>query len=123
MKLAQAARAAGEDMIAAAGGVVLPLTELVRTPFITGIMKKMQGEWLTSTPGLAVHEVGGARMGTNPKTSVVNQFCQVWEASNVFVTDGACWVSSGWQTPTLTEMAITARACANAVEQLRRGDL
>jgi choline dehydrogenase-like flavoprotein len=123
VKLAQAARAAGEDMIAAAGGLVLPLTELVRTPFITGIMKKMQGEWLTSTPGLAVHEVGGARMGTNPKTSVVNQFCQVWEARNVFVTDGACWVSSGWQTPTLTEMAITARACANAVEQLRRGDL
>jgi choline dehydrogenase-like flavoprotein len=123
MKLAQAARAAGEDMIAAAGGLVLPLTELVRTPFIKGIMKKMQEEWLISTPGLAVHEVGGARMGTDPKTSVVNQFCQVWEASNVFVTDGACWVSSGWQTPTLTEMAITARACANAVEQLRRGDL
>jgi choline dehydrogenase-like flavoprotein len=123
VKLAQAARAAGEDMIAAAGGFVLPLTELVRTPFIAGIMKRMQGEWPISTPGLAVHEVGGARMGTDPKTSVVNKFCQVWEAGNVFVTDGACWVSTGWQNPTLTEMAITARACAYAVEQLRCGDL
>jgi choline dehydrogenase-like flavoprotein len=123
MKLAQAARAAAEEMIAAAGGIVVPLTELVRTPLVTGILNAMHREWLIGTPGLGVHEVGGARMGTDSATSVVNPFCQVWDSTNVFVTDGACWVSSGWQNPTLTEMAITARACAYAVEQLRRGDL
>jgi choline dehydrogenase-like flavoprotein len=83
----------------------------------------MQKEWIVTTPGLFVHEVGGARMGTDPRKSVVNPFCQVWDAKNVFVTDGACWVSSGWQNPTLTEMAITARACAYAVEELKRGNL
>jgi choline dehydrogenase-like flavoprotein len=68
-----------------------------------------------------VHEIGGASIATKPTTSVVNEFCQVWTAKNVFVTGEACRVSSGWQDPTLTEMAITARACAKAVEQLRLG--
>src|SRR5262249_31930059 len=109
-----AARAAAGEMIAAAGGMVLPLTDLVRMPLITGAMKEIEAEWTFSTPGLGVHEVGGARMGTDPRTSVVNSFGQVWDAPNVYVTDGACWVSSGWQNPTLTEMAITARGCAHA---------
>jgi choline dehydrogenase-like flavoprotein len=50
-------------------------------------------------------------MGTNPEHSVVNELNQCWESPNVLVVDGACWPSSGWQNPTLTEMAITARAC------------
>ena len=49
-------------------------------------------------------------MGTSPQTSVLNQHNQCWDAPNVFVTDGACWTSSGWQSPTLTSMALTARA-------------
>ncbi len=118
--VAKAARAAAEEMITAAGGVVLPLSEIVRTPLLGHFMAQMQREWVVTTPGLFVHEVGGARMGRDPSISVVNPFCQVWEAENVFVTDGACWVSSGWQNPTLTEMAITARACARAVAEFDR---
>jgi choline dehydrogenase-like flavoprotein len=123
LKLHQAARAAAVEMIQAAGGIIADFHELVRTPMLTGFMKGLNEEWQLTTPGLFVHEVGGARMGLSPKGSVVNAFCQCWDAPNVFVTDGACWVSSGWQNPTLTEMAITARACAHAVGELRHGDL
>jgi choline dehydrogenase-like flavoprotein len=68
-------------------------------------------------PGLCIHETGTARMGNNPKTSVVNKYCQVHEVPNIFVTDGACWVSSGCQNPTLTMMAITVRACDYIVRE------
>lgn len=113
----------GAEMVEAAGGVVSNFTDLVRTPFITGFMKDMTNEWKRTTPGLFVHEVGGARMGLDDKTSVTNPYCQLWELPNVFVTDGACWVSSGWQNPTHTEMAITARACERAVTDLKRQNL
>lgn len=62
-------------------------------------------------PGFCIHEVGGARMGNDPKTSVTNRYCQTHDVPNIFVTDGGCWVSSGCQNPTLTMMAITVRAC------------
>jgi choline dehydrogenase-like flavoprotein len=62
-------------------------------------------------PGAAIHETGGARMGERPDNSVLNSLCQVWDAENVFVTDGACFVSSGFQNHTLTMMALTVRAC------------
>ena len=62
-------------------------------------------------PGGAIHETGGARMGDKPESSVLNSYCQCWDADNVFVTDGACFVSSGFQNPTLTMMALTTRAC------------
>nr|WP_236056398.1 GMC family oxidoreductase [Mycobacterium sp. SM1] len=62
-------------------------------------------------PGGAVHETGGARMGDKPDTSVLNPYCQCWDADNVFVTDGACFVSPGFQNPALTIMALTVRAC------------
>ncbi len=61
--------------------------------------------------GFCIHEVGTARMGNDKRTSVVNRFNQAHEVPNIFVTDGACWVSSGCQNPTLTMMAITVRAC------------
>jgi choline dehydrogenase-like flavoprotein len=64
-----------------------------------------------ANPGWLIHEVGGARMGTDPRTSVVDPFNRVWDCPNVVVTDGACWVSGGCQNPTLTMMALTARAC------------
>ena len=75
---------------------------------------------LTGTPsvfGFCIHEVGTARMGNDPKTSVVNRFCQAHDVNNLFVTDGACWVSSGCQNPTLTMMALTVRACEYMVKQ------
>jgi choline dehydrogenase-like flavoprotein len=70
---------------------------------------KMYGEY--SVPGFCIHEIGTARMGNDPKTSVVNRYCQTHDVPNIFLTDGACWVSSGCQNPTLTMMAITLRAC------------
>lgn len=62
-------------------------------------------------PGGAIHETGGARMGDKPDDSVLNSYCQCWDADNVFVTDGACFVSPGFQNPALTIMALTVRAC------------
>jgi choline dehydrogenase-like flavoprotein len=70
--------------------------------------------------GAAIHESGGARMGPDPERSVVSPFCQCWEAPNLFVTDGACFVSPGFQNPTLTIMALTARACDYILRHYRR---
>jgi choline dehydrogenase-like flavoprotein len=74
-------------------------------------------------PGLGIHEMGTARMGRDPETSVLNGWNQVHGAPNVFVTDGACMTSSANQNPSLTYMAITARAANYAVDELRRGNL
>jgi choline dehydrogenase-like flavoprotein len=74
-------------------------------------------------PGLAIHEMGTARMGRHPGTSVLNAHNQVWDAPNVFVTDGACMTSNGWVNPSLTYMALTARAADFAVEQINRREL
>jgi len=74
-------------------------------------------------PGMGIHEMGTARMGRDPKTSVLNSRNQVWDCQNVFVTDGACMTSSACQNPSLTYMALTARAAAFAVEELKRGNL
>jgi choline dehydrogenase-like flavoprotein len=68
-------------------------------------------------PGGAIHETGGARMGDKPENSVLNSHCQCWDADNVFVTDGACFVSPGFQNHTLTMMALTARACQFIVRE------
>ena len=74
-------------------------------------------------PGLCIHEMGTARMGRDPKTSVLNGNNQVWDARNVFVTDGACMASSANQNPSITYMALTARACAYAVEAMKRNEI
>ena len=74
-------------------------------------------------PGLGIHENGTARMGRDPKTSVLNGHNQVWDAPNVFVTDGACMTSSPCQNPSITYMALTARAVDYAVTQSKRGAL
>ena len=74
-------------------------------------------------PGLDIHEMGGVRMGKDPKTSLLNEFNQMHACKNVFVTDGACMVSTGTQNPSLTFMAITARAANYAVAALKKGEL
>lgn len=74
-------------------------------------------------PGMGIHEMGTARMGRDPKTSVLNAHNQVWDAPNVFVTDGACMVSAACQNPSLTYMALTARAADYAVQELKRQNL
>jgi choline dehydrogenase-like flavoprotein len=123
LALAEAARRETQEMVEASGATVASVTELFHTPFVTGFIRKMQKEWTLSTPGMFVHEVGGARMGQSPQDSVVDAFCRCWDTPNVYVTDGACWPTSGWQNPTLTEMALTARACDHAVEQLKRAEI
>jgi choline dehydrogenase-like flavoprotein len=75
------------------------------------------------TPGRGIHEMGTARMGRDPKTSVLNKWNQVWDAPNVFVTDGACMTSSACVNPSLTYMALTARAADYAVSELKKGNL
>lgn len=74
-------------------------------------------------PGLDIHEMGGARMGNNPKTSILNSHNQVWGAKNVFITDGACMTSSACQNPSLTYMAMTARATDFAVSELNKQNI
>ena len=74
-------------------------------------------------PGLDIHEMGGARMGKDPKTSVLNKWNQVHACKNVFVTDGACMTSSACQNPSLTYMALTARAVDYAVGELKKQNL
>ena len=74
-------------------------------------------------PGMGIHEMGTARMGRDPKSSVLNAHNQVWDAPNVFVTDGACMTSAACQNPSLTYMALTARAADFAVAELKRGNL
>jgi choline dehydrogenase-like flavoprotein len=74
-------------------------------------------------PGMGIHEMGTARMGRDPKTSVLNAHNQVWDAPNVFVTDGSCMASSACQNPSLTYMALTARAADFAVNELKRQNL
>jgi choline dehydrogenase-like flavoprotein len=73
--------------------------------------------------GRGIHEMGTARMGRDPKTSVLNEWNQVWDAKNVFVTDGAAMTSAACQNPSLTYMALTARAADFAVKELKKGNI
>ncbi len=73
--------------------------------------------------GRGIHEMGTARMGKDPETSVLNKHNQVWDALNVFVTDGACMTSSACQNPSLTYMALTARAADFAVSEMKKQNL
>ncbi|MFI5094346.1 MAG: GMC oxidoreductase [Candidatus Acidiferrales bacterium] len=76
-----------------------------------------------SSPGLGIHEMGTARMGRDPKTSVLNEHNQAHDAKNLFMTDGACMVSSSCVNPSLTYMALTARACDFAVSKMKKNEL
>ena len=74
-------------------------------------------------PGMAIHELGTARMGNDPKKSVLNSFNQAHDVKNVFVMDGASFVSSACQNPTLTMMAVTVRACEHLIGRFRTNDV
>ena len=74
-------------------------------------------------PGEGIHEMGGARMGRDPATSVLNGYNQAHDVPNLFVTDGACMTSGGWQNPSITYMALTARAVDYAVTEMQNGGL
>jgi len=99
LKLFEDAREQAVEMLTAAGA-----REVVKT-----------GK--PSIPGHCIHEIGTARMGNDRKTSVFNKYCQAHEVENIFCTDGAVWVSSACQNPTLTMMAITARTSEYIVKE------
>ncbi len=74
-------------------------------------------------PGHCIHEMGGARMSKTPADGVLNEWNQAWDAKNLFITDGSCMASSACQNPSITYMALTARAAAHAVSALKRNEL
>jgi choline dehydrogenase-like flavoprotein len=88
-------------------------------------LKEIKGydDVVNSAPGNCIHEMGTARMGRDPRTSVLNSWNQVHAVPNVFVTDGACMTSNGCVNPSLTYMALTARACDHAVGEMRKMNL
>jgi choline dehydrogenase-like flavoprotein len=88
-----------------------------------GGVKNVTGRDGDGTLGRGIHEMGSARMGLDPKTSVLNKWNQVWDAPNVFVTDGSFMVSSACPNPSLTYMAMTARAANYAVEELKKNNI
>ncbi len=94
--------------------------ELLEAAGATHIVPTTRGP---STPRNTNHEMGTARMGRDPKTSVLNAHNQAWDIPNLFMTDGACMTSSSNQNPSLTYMALTARACHFAVEEMKRRNL
>ena len=109
--------------IAAAGGLQVDTNlDLGRGNIVFRLLRsRVFANYGAYWPGRAIHESGGARMGDKPDNSVLNSYCQCWDADNVFVTDGACFVSSGFQNHTLTMMALTVRACQFIVrEYLKR---
>lgn len=86
-------------------------------------LKDINGYENPCHPGLGIHEMGTARMGTSPKNSVLNKWNQVWASKNVFCTDGSFMTSAACVNPSLTYMAFTARAADFAVKELRKGNL
>jgi len=86
-------------------------------------VKNVHGHDGDGTMGRGIHEMGTARMGTDPKSSVLNKWNQVWDAQNVFVTDGSFMASSNCVNPSLTYMAMTARAADHAVSELKKGNI
>lgn len=86
-------------------------------------VKDVKGHDGDGTPGRGIHEMGTARMGRDRKTSVLNKWNQIWDAPNVFVTDGSFMTSAGCQNPSLTYMAFTARAADHAVSELNKRNI
>ncbi len=112
-----------EAVVAAAGGTNAPIEELFVLPLLEPwIRSSLAVGAAPPPPGYYIHELGGAPMATLPERGVVNPLNQCWGAADVLVVDGACWPAAGWQSPTLTEMAITWRACEAAAHRLRRGE-
>jgi len=95
------------------------LTEMFTSAGFTNIKASTDNR----APGLDIHEMGGVRMGNDPKTSVLNKWNQMHAVKNVFVTDGACMTSTSCQNPSLTYMAFTARAADYAVSEMKKGNI
>ena len=105
LKIQKDMQIAAAEMLAAAGG------------------RRIETFEADDPPGFCIHEMGTARMGRDPKTSVLNSFNQAHDVKNLFITDGAAMASSSCANPSLTYMALTARACDHAVQQMKKGEL
>ena len=109
-----------ELIINAGNGTILPVNEILNIPFAKQILNKAVAiQEDAPPPGYYIHEVGGAPMGNNKEKSVVDNWNRLWECKNVLVVDGACWPTSSWQSPTLTMMSITKRACEKAIIKMK----
>ena len=98
--------------IEASGGTIKNIQEIINIPFLKLLDKKSVAfSENAPPPGYYIHEVGGAPMGLNEEQSVLDKWNRLWRCKNVFVIDGACWPTSSWQSPTLTMMALSRRAC------------
>jgi choline dehydrogenase-like flavoprotein len=111
--------ATGENEQAMRKDMMNDMAEMLEAAGVKNVRTYDAGYW----PGMGIHEMGTARMGRDPKTSVLNSHNQVWDAPNVFVTDGSCMVSAACVNPSLTYMALTARAADFAVNELKRQNL
>jgi choline dehydrogenase-like flavoprotein len=111
------------EMVAAAGLEIRmpPSGRLLEKLAFNAWKRWLQSRSGAFLPGSAIHELGGAAMGDDPATSVLNAFGQCWDAPNVVVTDGACFASGCSQNVTLTIMALTVRACEHLVREYRAG--
>jgi len=108
-----------ENELAMLDAIATDAEELLKAAGLTDITVNRD----KAAPGLMIHEMGTARMGHDPNTSVLNKFNQTHDVPNLFVTDGSAMASSACQNPSLTYMALTARAAATAVEMLQEGKL
>ena len=100
--------------ITAANGEMKNINELTNIPLGSLLTKNLIAfSDSPPPPGYYIHEVGGAPMGVDEENSVVDKFNRLWRCKNVLVLDGACWPTSSWQSPTLTMMALSRRACLN----------
>ena len=108
-----------ENELAISRDIALTAAEMLEAAGATDIVVQD----MPSAPGVGIHEMGSARMGHDPKTSVLNAHNQAHDVKNLFITDGSCMVSSACQNPSLTYMALTARACDYAVGLTKRGEL
>ena len=111
-----------EAVVASGGGRIAPLADLFVMPLVEPLV---QGSLALAPgappPGYYIHELGGAPMAAQEEAGVLNPWNQLWRTPNLLVTDGSCWPSAGWQSPTLTEMAVTWRACDHAANAIKRG--
>ena len=101
-----------EKAINYSGGEVKDLKSMIKIPLLNILEKNsiaLSGD--LPPPGYYIHEVGGAPMGLKEDESVLDKWNRLWRCKNVFVLDGACWPTSSWQSPTLTMMALSRRAC------------
>jgi len=109
-----------ELIINSGNGNIIPASEILNIPFTKQILNKSVATKNDAPPpGYYIHEVGGAPMGSDKEKSVLDKWNRLWECSNVLVVDGACWPTSSWQSPTLTMMAITKRACEKAINDFK----